>query len=84
MCSCQNGENNAKVQVKSKITDSTVHSTEMADISVLKYKENIFSADIDFRKLFFLGKLHFAQPMKFTPFSCKFPATFNVICMDQI
>jgi len=47
-------------QVKSKIIDKIVHSTEMADISVQKNK-NIASVHISFRKMFY-RKLYLTPP----------------------
>lgn len=40
MCSCQNGENNAKEHVNNRTRDTIVHNTEMADISASRENKN--------------------------------------------
>ena len=41
ICSCQKGEKRAKEEVNSPTADSSVHSTETADMFGLKSKDSI-------------------------------------------
>ena len=41
MYSCQNGENNAKEHVNSRIRETIVHNTEMVDISASRKNKKV-------------------------------------------